>query len=113
MRIGDSGTLRAQFDNGEGVKFCEECGAKFELECPACKAYVPLGRKSCGECGHNFESPKDLSTVPSEAETLAFHSATEQSSGDATPIAGKRKHVTVLFALDHLLRARFEYSSPP
>ena len=40
-----------QFDNREGVKFCEECGAKFELRCPNCKAKIPFGRKFCGECG--------------------------------------------------------------
>ncbi|MBW1820522.1 MAG: zinc ribbon domain-containing protein [Deltaproteobacteria bacterium] len=32
-----------QFENREGVKFCEECGATFELECPACKAKIPSG----------------------------------------------------------------------
>jgi len=30
-----------QFDNRVGVKFCEECGAKFGLECPICKAKIP------------------------------------------------------------------------
>jgi len=29
-----------QFENREGIKFCEECGATFELECPACKLPV-------------------------------------------------------------------------
>ena len=28
---------KCRFENREGVKFCEECGAKFELKCPACK----------------------------------------------------------------------------
>ncbi|NIO19513.1 MAG: zinc-ribbon domain-containing protein, partial [Candidatus Aenigmarchaeota archaeon] len=34
---------KCQFDNREGVKFCEECGAKMELECPNCGAKIPLG----------------------------------------------------------------------
>ncbi|PLX49079.1 MAG: hypothetical protein C0611_10440 [Desulfobacteraceae bacterium] len=42
---------KCKFENREGVKFCEECGAKFELVCPVCKANIPLGRKFCGECG--------------------------------------------------------------
>jgi len=46
-----------QFENREGVKFCEECGAKFEFECPACKANIPLGSKFCGECGHSLIEP--------------------------------------------------------
>jgi len=48
---------KCQFENREGIKFCEECGAKFELECPACRANIPLGRKFCGECGHDFTKP--------------------------------------------------------
>ena len=35
-----------QFDNREGVRFCEDCGAKFEIECPTCKAAIPLGGNS-------------------------------------------------------------------
>jgi predicted amidophosphoribosyltransferase len=31
---------KCQFDNREGVKFCEECGDKFEVECPACKIFL-------------------------------------------------------------------------
>ena len=50
---------KCQFENREGVKFCEECGAKFELECPACKANIPLGSKFCGECGYNFKPAKE------------------------------------------------------
>jgi predicted amidophosphoribosyltransferase len=57
---------KCQFENREGVKFCEECGAEFGLECPVCKANIPLGRKFCGECGHKIDfpvetPPKDLS----------------------------------------------------
>ena len=43
-----------QFDNREGVKFCEECGIKFEIECPACSTKIPLDTKFCGECGQNL-----------------------------------------------------------
>ena len=45
---------KCQFGNLEGVQFCEECGAKLELICPECEAKIPLGRKLCGECGHNL-----------------------------------------------------------
>jgi hypothetical protein len=55
-----------QFENREGVKFCENCGNKFEIECPNCKVKIPPDRKFCGECGHNLTQPavlalKDLS----------------------------------------------------
>ncbi|MHC4687611.1 MAG: zinc-ribbon domain-containing protein, partial [Planctomycetota bacterium] len=45
---------KCQFDNREGVKFCEKCGAKMELVCPNCGAEVPLDRQFCGECGHDL-----------------------------------------------------------
>ena len=40
-----------QFDNRQGVQFCEECGTKLELKCPNCKTIIPLDRKFCGKCG--------------------------------------------------------------
>ena len=57
---------KCQTENREGVKFCEECGAKFEMVCPECQAKIPVGKKFCGECGHNISlrtetPPKDLS----------------------------------------------------
>ncbi|MGO8990135.1 MAG: double zinc ribbon domain-containing protein [bacterium] len=27
---------KCQFENREGIKFCEKCGFKLELVCPAC-----------------------------------------------------------------------------
>ncbi len=48
-----------QFDNREGVKFCEKCGAKIELVCPNCRAKIPLDRQFCGECGHNLTTPSE------------------------------------------------------
>lgn len=62
---------KCQFENREGVKFCEECGAKFELECPACKAKVPHERKFCGECGFDLRKPANLTpldTISNEVE---------------------------------------------
>ncbi|MGV7222898.1 MAG: adenylate/guanylate cyclase domain-containing protein [Nitrospinales bacterium] len=89
---------KCQFDNREGVKFCEECGAKFELECPACKANIPLERKFCGECGYNLISAKDNFGEKSKAESLPFRPSIKESINDVAPIKGERKHVTVLFS---------------
>jgi hypothetical protein len=36
------------------MRFCEECGGKLELTCPACGAAVPPGRKFCGRCGESL-----------------------------------------------------------
>jgi class 3 adenylate cyclase/tetratricopeptide (TPR) repeat protein len=87
-----------QFDNREGVKFCEECGAKFELECPACKSKIPLGRKFCGECGYHLIPARGISEEKPETESLPSRPSQKKSYSDAAPSEGERKHVTVLFS---------------
>lgn len=89
---------KCQFDNREGVKFCEECGANFEFECPACKASVPLGRKFCGECGHQLGEPLVRPSVDYDKP----HSYTPRHLVDKiltnrSAVVGERKLVTVLF----------------
>ena len=54
---------KCQFDNRGGVKFCEECGTKFERTCPNCRAKIPLDRKFCGECGHNLQEPIEIPPI--------------------------------------------------
>ena len=70
---------KCHFENREGVKFCEECGAKMELECPECGAEILLGRKFCGKCGHRLEEVAEAEKALPEAE-------------------GERKYVTALFS---------------
>lgn len=45
---------RCQFENRAGIRFCEECGVKLDLTCPACAARVPADRKFCGSCGQTL-----------------------------------------------------------
>ncbi len=70
---------KCQYENRDGVKFCEDCGAKFELECPACKANIPTGTKFCGNCGQ--ELARSLEKVNRVSE-----------------IESERKRVTILFS---------------
>ena len=93
-----------QFENREGVKFCEECGAKFELECPACKASIPFGRKFCGECGHKFEAtfekfPKELSFDEKLTKIQKYlpKGLTDKILAQRDRIEGERKQVPVMF----------------
>ena len=95
---------KCQSNNREGVKFCEECGAKFEIECPACKAKIPLGKKFCGECGNKLDVP--VKTPPKE---LSFNEKIEKMQrylpkgitdkilAQRDKIEGERKQVTVMF----------------
>ncbi len=40
------------YNNPEGTKFCQECGAKLgSLVCVECGAELPPGSRFCGECG--------------------------------------------------------------
>ena len=86
-------------DNREGVKFCEECGAKLELECPNCKAKLPLGKNFCGECGYDLsKSTETAAFKENEQDTRIFDSPLEETIATRIPAEGERKHVTVLFS---------------
>ncbi len=43
------------YENQEGTKFCQECGAKLGIKaktfCTSCGAELPPGTRFCGECG--------------------------------------------------------------
>ncbi len=95
---------KCQFENREGVKFCEECGAEFGLECPVCKANIPLRRKFCGECGHKIDvpvetPPKDLSfdEMLIKIQKYLPKGLTEKILSQKDRIEGERKQVTVMF----------------
>ena len=86
-------------DNREGVRYCEECGAKLELECPDCKAKIPLGKKFCGECGYDFSKPaKPTSPEAHEHEFQISELPPKKTTSSPIPDDGERKHVTVLFS---------------
>ena len=95
---------KCQFENREGIKFCEECGAKMELKCPKCGAEVPLGRKFCGECGHDLTLPskpvpKELSFDEKLAKIQRYlpKDLTQKILAQRDKIEGERKQVTVMF----------------
>jgi class 3 adenylate cyclase/tetratricopeptide (TPR) repeat protein len=89
---------KCQFDNREGVNFCEECGAKFEIECPACAAHIPIGRKFCGGCGYNLSEPEETTHLEAEKFRIQIsESPSEETIPTPIPAEGERKHVTVLF----------------
>ena len=85
-------------ENPSDSAFCEQCGRKLELLCPACKAPVSDGARFCRKCGANLIAapvrPDTIATSPSSgAET---HTLVEQTPADIAD--GERKTVTALFA---------------
>ena len=89
---------QCQFENREGVRFCEQCGAKVEQACPSCGSAVPPDRKFCGACGQALTSapypaPKFASPQSYTPRHLAEKILTSKSA-----LEGERKQVTVLFA---------------
>ena len=87
---------RCQTHNRDGVRFCEQCGARLDLTCPSCGAAVGSEKKFCGSCGAPLGAqPADRPTSP-QAYTpphLAEKILTSKSA-----LEGERKQVTVLFA---------------
>jgi class 3 adenylate cyclase/tetratricopeptide (TPR) repeat protein len=85
-------------ENPTDSAFCEQCGRKFELLCPACKAPVSAEARFCRRCGTS------LSATSIGSETIAARPSSgagirllaEGTAADV--IDGERKTVTALFA---------------
>ncbi len=89
---------KCQFDNREGVKFCEECSAKLELTCPSCGAKVPMGRKFCGECSCDLCKPAEAPPIDyTEPQSYTPKFLADKILTNRNAIEGERKLVTVLF----------------
>ena len=88
---------QCRFENREGIRFCEECGAKLELICAACGAAVPPGRKFCGNCGQGLSQADSAPRFQSPQAYTPKHLAEKILTSKAA-LEGERKLVTVLFA---------------
>lgn len=75
-----------QFENRQGVKFCEGCGLALESPCPACGHTGPAQRRFCGECGQQIAQD---STQPKQATPAHPTTPTEA-------YAGERRNLTVM-----------------
>ncbi|HUN54825.1 MAG TPA: zinc-ribbon domain-containing protein [Smithella sp.] len=54
---------RCQFQNIDGVRFCNECGFEFTISCPKCNKANPPGSKFCNECGYDL---RKISGIPAQ-----------------------------------------------
>ena len=95
---------KCQFDNPEGLKFCNECGQKLVVKCSSCQAVNQPGSKFCGECGNNLTlpsqpTPKELSFDEklNKIQRYLPRGLTEKILAQRDKIVGERKQVTVMF----------------
>ena len=95
---------KCQAENREGIKFCEECGARMELVCPGCGMKIPLGKNFCGECGNPLSppskpAPKELSFKEkfSQIQKYLPQGLTDKILAQRGRIEGERRQVTVMF----------------
>lgn len=84
-------------DSREGVKYCEDCGAKLEFKCPRCAAKLPAGKRFCGNCGLDLGSSSTPSFVPAKSSTHPPLSETDEESIPLPSPVAERKQVTALF----------------
>ena len=87
-----------QSDNRQESKFCNECGHRLDLSCPECRNSIQVYSLRCDICGCALNFPSETSKTPTELKSLPHQSTGKIKSGDAAPIVGERKHVTVLFS---------------
>jgi hypothetical protein len=87
---------RCQAGNREGVRFCEDCGARLALTCSNCGAEVLPEKKFCGSCGASTAGHQ-IEGFPSPQAYTPRHLA-EKILTSKSALEGERKQVTVLFA---------------
>jgi class 3 adenylate cyclase/tetratricopeptide (TPR) repeat protein len=95
---------KCQFENPNGLKFCNECGQKLTIICPSCNAVNQPGSKFCGDCGHNLTLPseptrKELS-FDEKLEKIQKYlpkGITEKILSQRDKIEGEKRQVTVIF----------------
>jgi len=90
---------KCQFENPERMKFCVECGNKFEITCPECGFGNSPSFKFCGECGQDLSKPEEAASIDySQPESYTPKFLSDKILTTRSSIEGERKFVTVLFA---------------
>src|ERR1700687_5302237 len=79
-------------ENSEDARFCEQYGAKLELDYPACGAPVNRSARFCKRCGTQIGGGSTSARAQPSLVTVGADRA------ESEPIEGERKTVTALFA---------------
>jgi len=97
--------VSCEFENPEGLKFCNECGTSLKRRCAQCGFENALQAKFCGECGSTLgaaekpppaKSRKRKGAAPARKAARAAASSTIARSRPAAPEA-ERRQLTVMF----------------
>jgi class 3 adenylate cyclase len=92
------------FENPDGLKFCNDCGALLRMLCAECEFANQPQAKFCGACGAAILPQAGASTAPPVAPRphapLSYTPTylTEKILTSRAALEGERKQVTVLFA---------------
>jgi class 3 adenylate cyclase/predicted ATPase/ribosomal protein L40E len=87
---------RCGSENPSDSAFCEQCGQKLELLCPACQAPVGAGARFCRKCGTSLSHPDRSETISTSQSLGAGIRLLAEQTAEVTE--GERKTVTALFA---------------
>ena len=60
---------QCQTEIREGVRFCEDCGARIALSCSTCGAEILPGEKFCGSCGTPVDGHAEEQSASTETYT--------------------------------------------
>ncbi len=85
-------------DNPDGVKFCGECGTRFDSRCPSCGTSNPPANKFCHECGQALAPPPAPAARFASPQSYTPKHLAEKILTARMALEGERKQVTVLFA---------------
>src|SRR5262250_2504389 len=91
---------QCQQDNPAEARFCNGCGARFQLACPSCSHVNPSGSRFCNGCGTKLGEQTAAGAEPrfSSPESYTPKHLAEKILTSKAALEGERKHVTVLFA---------------
>ena len=90
-----------QHDNSPTARFCEECGQRLQVVCPACGFAAAPVAKFCAECGQRLGTaalPVQAAVTFAAPQVYTPRHLAEKILTSRRALAGERKQVTVLFA---------------
>jgi class 3 adenylate cyclase/tetratricopeptide (TPR) repeat protein len=89
---------RCQAENREGLRFCEDCGARLAAICPSCGLEVTAGKRFCGSCGASLVRAAQAEARFASPQAYTPRHLAERIVSSKASLEGERKQVTVLFA---------------